>query len=278
MSYTDAAGGRQKEELAQALLKSEIGPKYFRINSECAFACEGKQKMKRAAAIFLTLTALVWPSEFNAKDWRITALPHYPSAEWSRANQSRDEYEVRLVKNMLHVGHAKRRTGDKKEVEGGALIAVNHGEFGGGLYWKKDGVNSTRFISPGNFHTFFEVNNRHYVFEGLAHLSVSNGNICRLALDSGEWRVAEIIKLGDAPYAYAFLDSSTITVVASNKLLDVNLNNRKIKSIVDSAFWSGMYPNSIVNEFSSTQWIGMRGGVLKITRGKKIDLIWFTKK
>jgi hypothetical protein len=103
-----------------------------------------------------------------------------------------------------------------------------------------------------------------YAVEGLAHITLLEGHLIKLVHDSlGIWGAEEVLDLGDAPYAATLGPDGTPFIVTSRRLLALSFPI-ELSVIIDSAFWSCLYPNSVVVSPDSVVYIGMRAGVAAI--------------
>ncbi len=164
------------------------------------------------------------------------------------------------------------------KVENGWLVGFDKGEWGGTLYWfNEDGTHYEKIL-VGNIKNLFDVKGNIYVIEGLAHLSMSNGQIIELVLNENQWTIGKKVDLPHAPDATTIItNDNKFLIVTSHGLLKVD-KNFNIEPLIENGFWSGvLYPNSIlINERHI--YIGMRGGILRIRFDDMHKQEWLTKK
>ena len=145
-------------------------------------------------------------------------------------------------------------------VDDGWLVAFNEGEFGAALYWfSRDGKRNYK-ISDHHIVDFFSLADGLHAIAGLAHLSMSEGTIIRIARPQpkARWHASTVTKLPFAPYAISVRRDGTMLVTLSHSLVSIG-DDRKIATLLPDAPWGGLYPNSSV--LSSDQqklYIGMR--------------------
>jgi hypothetical protein len=162
------------------------------------------------------------------------------------------------------------------KVEDGWIVGFNAGEFGASLWWfAPDGKKWYR-ISNDQVCGFLQTPQGVIALEGLAHLGIDRGKIIRLSRGpNGKWKSELFGDLGQSPRAATFDQRGALVVVTSKRLLRVRLD-KHIDVLLDKAFWSGLYPNSIILDAAGTIYIGMRQGVAKIAQtGAKRTVTWF---
>lgn len=163
------------------------------------------------------------------------------------------------------------------KVDTGWLVGFDKGEWGGNLFWfNEEGTNYEK-IASGNIKNLFEVDGQIFVTEGLAHLSMSDGQIFKVERKNNEWSIEKKVDLPNAPYATTLTKDNEFLIVTSKGLLKVN-KEFKIETLVEEGFWwIYLYPNSILVEGQNI-YIGMRGGVLKTQMDNIENQQWLTKK
>jgi len=164
-----------------------------------------------------------------------------------------------------------------KKVDDGYIIGLNHGEFGGGLWFLSLDGKSTYEIKPSmRIHQFFKFNEKLYVIEGLAHLGINYGNLLELKKDR-VWHVSELVRLPDAP-EFIIPEKNTILVLTSEHLMRLDENENLVEILKAPFNWGMLYPSSAVIE-SNDIYIAMRHGILKISEyGSNPHYEWYIKK
>ncbi|MBB6609961.1 hypothetical protein H7F15_02835 [Pontibacter sp. Tf4] len=165
-----------------------------------------------------------------------------------------------------------------KSVEGGYLVGLNRGEFGGGLLFVSDDGLTTYII--GRFlriKEIFELDSKVYAIEGLAHLGSQTGQIIEIFKGDGIWKYKTLSKLSETPALIAKKDNQPI-IITSQYILRLN-SNLEIEEILKSPFYWGMlYPSSIHFE-NKDIYLAMRKGILKIEDFETAPKYrWFVKK
>lgn len=158
--------------------------------------------------------------------WQVATVPSESEREarmdWLYAAQmSGLEWRVYTKGNTPQAGVRKRRASvylgpftpeaeifrdasARVAVDGGWLIGINQGEFGGGLYWfSRDGKHSYK-ISDHHVVDFFTHPNGVHAIEGWHHIVVGQGSVIRIARPKARsrWQATSVVQLPDAPYCY----------------------------------------------------------------------------
>jgi hypothetical protein len=162
-------------------------------------------------------------------------------------------------------GLTGRRTAAK--IDDGWIVGFDAGEFGAGLWWFSPDGKERYKISDDHILNFIATTSGLIAIEGLEHGTISKGKAIRLSRnEQGHWFAEPLIEFGEAPQVVLKDGDHTILVVTSKRLLRVNFSSKKVDILLDKAFWSGLYPNSIVITPSGTIFIGMRHGIAKIEK------------
>lgn len=167
-----------------------------------------------------------------------------------------------------------------RKVADGYLIGFNNGEFGGGLYWfSADGKQHYEIPASARF-----TENTQYLLmrgpellslRGLAHMSIHTGVLSRLAQDAmGTWKETPLVNLEDTASCYCF-QGPDLWIATHSRLLRISARNQ-LTVAVDKAFWSVLYPNSLIASAPDTFYLGMRAGVARIQLrpGSTPDIRW----
>lgn len=211
----------------------------------------------------------------NSEDWIEIDPPEISSDEWYDANYSHDEYKVEYV-DEIRIGKAELKEFIVYGLSEGTFIGTDHGEWGGKLYfYPSNNIYKAYKVMDGNIVDIIGINNQIMVFEGLAHLTLSEGRMLKLIKKDNKWTALETVNLGDAPYAITKTDDDTIYVVTCSKLLKIK-DEKISENVIDNAFWECLYPNSVICD-KEFVYIGMRKGVAKVNLTTK-KISWIIKK
>src|SRR5690606_35197051 len=110
------------------------------------------------------------------------------------------------------------------KIENGWLVGFDKGEWGGNLFWFNEKGSQYEKITSGNIKNIFEINGKIYVTEGLAHLSMSDGQIFQIERENNKWIIEKKVDLQTAPYATTLTKDNEFLIVTSKSLLKVNKN------------------------------------------------------
>lgn len=135
--------------------------------------------------------------------------------------------------------------------------------------WKQKGGKRIE-IKKGNIVGIFTFEGRILFLEGVAHLDVSEGKLYSLERKGNDFAYIELVDLGDAPQCFTILNRSIVVATFKNFYV---IKDFKIQNQNTSAFWWGLYPNSMAS-IGNDVYIGMRGGVAKIPM-KSLELRFF---
>lgn len=75
------------------------------------------------------------------------------------------------------------------KIENGWLVGFDKGEWGGNLFWFNEEGTKYEKIIDGNIKNIFVINGKIYITEGLAHLSMSYGQIFQIEKENNKWIV-----------------------------------------------------------------------------------------
>jgi hypothetical protein len=170
--------------------------------------------------------------------------------------------------------HGKRTY---QKVENGWLVGFNRGEWGGGLYWFDEKGKNGYLIRYAHVKEIFEIEKEIYVVEGLAHLSVSEGEIFKVKKEKEKWEEEKFMKLDESPQTIILDKDNKFIIVFSNKVSSITIK-KEIKDIMKEQVWEGyIYSNSmIIND--ENLYIGMRSGIIKVNLSHEGKYYWLTNK
>jgi len=201
--------------------------------------------------------AIQIPSNFSEQE-----IPENYSKKWYELNRSSDNYSVKNFQGKLIVEKIKPKSGSELKIKNGKLIGKNHGEWGGELIFQQNDTeyNSVK-IKDGNIVKIFEFQNKIYFIEGLAHLSISEGELYELIFTKDHFEHKKILDFDDAPEAIEITKNKIYIASHKNFYVVENLQKRKI---FEDKFWTSLYPNSIAVFDDDNVFIGMRSGIAKL--------------
>ena len=170
------------------------------------------------------------------------------------------------------------------KVSDGWLLWVNHGEWGGRVEWfSPDGTRHYK-ISNDQIVAYAKTPQGLFAVQGLAHMSIRQGTLLKLDQNAeGVWQAQTVLDLKDAPYAL-WADNGAFLVVTSRQLVRVSPSETPGKAaaaLVPQGFWDYLYPNSLVAAPNGDLFIGMRGGVARLTKSNSAksgayEMRWLT--
>ncbi|RYG24351.1 hypothetical protein EON82_11025 [bacterium] len=188
-------------------------------------------------------------------------------AVWDYAgNYSKLDWRVRRVEHMVHAKLVKerRRAPISLSVEGGTIVAINRGEWGGKLLFRPKGSKREIVVSKDQVVAFVQLPGVLYAVEGLAHLSISRGSIIRIDKTPGGWKTVRIAKLPAAPYAATIRSDGSLIITLSDGVVAYDAR-QGLRRIVGDAPWSGLYPNSSALAADGRHlYVGMRQYVAEV--------------
>ena len=91
--------------------------------------------------IILTLVAILFrfsglAQVYSQNDFKETAVPHFQSNEWFRLDtSSKNFFSVSIIDGHLQITAYKPSAINEYSLANGKLLAINGGEWGGGLYY-----------------------------------------------------------------------------------------------------------------------------------------------
>jgi hypothetical protein len=158
-----------------------------------------------------------------------------------------------------------------QKVDDGWLVGFNDGEFGAALYWFSGNGQMKYKISDDQVVDFIAMPHGIIAIQGLAHLSMSQGSLIRIARDSDRkrWRSTTVQKLTEAPEAFVRLTDGTLIIILSDSLVSLSPQN-KLTTLIKCADWGGLYANSaVLSPDESKVYVGMRQFVGEYDLGSK---------
>lgn len=209
-----------------------------------------------------------------------TEIEPYPSdsKEFSCANMSHDEWEVRIESKKVLIAPAKHRNTATLEMAGGTFTGKDGGEWEGNLVYNEGKESQTLFKE--NISALFSVSKSTVIaFGGLAHLGTDEGYmliISKLPKVFG-WKVEKKVKLPGNPYAVATNGPDSFYFVTGEGLFSIQWKTEKIEKL-KASHMTGIYPNSLVISDDKHVYVGMRHAVAHFIPGTHgYDVKWLVK-
>jgi hypothetical protein len=164
------------------------------------------------------------------------------------------------------------------EVPDGWIIAFDAGEWGGALWWFSPDGTTRRRISDDQVLGFARTEPGLIALEGIAHGVSSKGKVIKLVRSkTGAWVAHPLVDLGFAPMAYYKDSPKSVVVATTDQLVRVHVDRAKLEVLVPNAFWTDLYPTSVIGVKSQMFYIGMRHGVARVERkGSSYEVRWLT--
>jgi hypothetical protein len=196
----------------------------------------------------------IFPNVINLSDIDSTEIN---SSIWFELNYSSEQYKV-ISDGSIIIEKETFKSEINYEIDEGIFKGIDHGEWGGGLYYYSKGSSQSSYtILNENVHGIFSFNGSIYVLTGIAHLSINEGKLYRINKINNKWVVSESFELPEEPETY-FVDKLGVYIVTFDSLCYFNM--KKVYIILSKQFWASLYPSSVII-FEDYIAIGMRGCV-----------------
>ena len=148
------------------------------------------------------------------------------------------------------------------KVNDGYLVAFWRGEFGGSMFWFSNDGTSQYKIPGASAIQFLSRNDEIFAIDGLDHLDMSSGQILKITKVNDKWVANTYVELPFAPYTILLDSKNDFLVVMSSNLIRIT-KKKRIRTILKTDFWQGLYPTSSVIEDNNI-YIGMRKGIYQV--------------
>jgi len=212
--------------------------------------------------LLINLTACSQIQVDIPKNFVETEIPKVSTKKWRVLNHARNEFGVKIINNKLNIEKVKERNTAELKIDGGKLIGINRGEWGGKLSFVPNEKEKNEIeIKQGNIKFIFEFNNKVYFIEGLAHLSYSGGAIFELIRNGENFNYENIMEFDDAPEAFTIYGNKLLIATHQNFYV---VENFEKKLIFENTFWYSLYPNSIAVVDNENVYMGIRSGLVKL--------------
>ena len=198
-----------------------------------------------------------------------TPPPTVRSAAWSKLNYA-PGYAVKNVNGKLVVGKSTEQPSTQLQTADGTFLGRDHGEWGGQLLFQPKAKRSKPIaVKEGNIRLIFQANGQVYFIEGLAHGSENTGTLYQVTGEAPAFTWVKLADFDDAPEAFAVV--GTDVYIAQFHGFTI-LRNLQKEVILERAFWSSLYPNSVAVFNNDEVCIGIRGGYVRLnTRTKALQ-------
>jgi hypothetical protein len=183
---------------------------------------------------------------------------------WNTANRAQSTF-VKLDNSLVITQDEELERSVYFDTGTVKYIGIDHGEWGGGLYLDNYSKNKEPLFSA-NIRALVPINNDLYIVSGLAHMGSRRGAIHVIRNYNIPTKPIQVTLLPDAPQSIALGKSrrgSKAIVIAGYSSLMEFVPDSDLKIMVFDAFWSSLYPSSIV-QIESNYFIGIRSGVAVI--------------
>ena len=214
------------------------------------------------AFLFLSLTACSQVKVDIPENLVESEIPKTYSDEWRKLNYARNEFGVKIIDNKLNIEKVNEKNKAELKIDGGNLIGINRGEWGGKLSFVPNSKDKEEIeIKEGNIKFVFEFKGKIYFIEGLAHLSMSSGALFELKKDGQEFSFEKLMEFDDAPEAFTIYGNKFLIATHQNFYV---VEDFKKELIFENTFWSSLYPNSIAVVDNENVYMGIRSGIVKL--------------
>jgi hypothetical protein len=194
--------------------------------------------------------------------WAVFSSQTPDYATFFCANGSRD-WKVSLDAEKVVISEDRDDSGISRiEYGTGKLEGLDHGEFGGGLWWF-DGASKTK-ISDENVHGFVRTQFGTLAFVGLDHGGLLSGKVLVIGGgDIGPPSPTVLADLGESPQAFALAPDGSVVLVTSTKIH--RIKSPGVIETIRSAKYELLYPTSVAVLRSGVIYVGMRHFVTRLT-------------
>lgn len=203
--------------------------------------------------------------------------PPRTEREWYCANYS-DDLSVVKVGEAVQILAGTHYVQPTLSLPMGTFVGTNGGEFGGQIEWHDRATGLVTTVRRDNPVAFLSQNSRVFVFVGLAHLSMDEGELLELKLSKkGRWTASSLMKLGAAPDAILPLGGSEVLVLTTTGVLKVNLATHRMTRVNRNMQWFLIYANSIA-QLNDSIMIGARRAIVRLRpEGGRLVEEWWVK-
>ncbi len=145
----------------------------------------------------------------------------------------------------------------------GLLVGFDRGEWGGALIWYGNDGKQRKQLIDENLVELLPSDTGLTAFVGLAHLGMDSGRAVEVLETGGGFAVGRSVSLGSAPDAVVREASGSFLVATVKGLVRLPGDFKPVKLL--ESRWGILYPTSIALDAKGTVYVGMRGGVARMT-------------
>ncbi|MCD8740663.1 hypothetical protein LT679_08635 [Mucilaginibacter roseus] len=236
--------------------------------------------------------------------FKIATPPKVNSKEWYKLCSSADNlFSVSIKGGDLTIERGIQKPQREFAFSNGKLIAVNNGEFGGGLYFKPNASFKKDFLINGKEKLLadttvdtrrkqmFSIDKKadsvtgsvllvefgrirailpfkdHWLYtEGMAHMGANYGTLHKLHVDGNNFNTQKLFDLNGCPSAMA-IHNGIIYIATFQGFY--RIRNNKAELILDELFWQGLGVTSIAVKNDKEVYVGISGGYVQIDPDKR---------
>ncbi len=220
--------------------------------------------MKKYLALLLIFTNSVFAEEFDPdKFMQNNGLSLFALEKLGDRQHFENHRFVRVENGELKIGPQGESTNRMSYKEDDILYSgTNNGEWGGKLEVSRGGI--TEELMKGNIVHLLPIQEKLYVIEGLAHLSMSGGSISVLPNRKAPEKPSRITLLPDAP-RLVYVDKTRpdyqpIIIVGPNSVMALSPFEH-LEILHWKAFWSYKLAPTSIARYKDYYFIGLPHGV-----------------
>jgi hypothetical protein len=211
-------------------------------------------------------------------EWHLAEQPPGISVYHSRHDLRRDVLPVERHTELDDKAWASEATRFVVDVEDGWIVALNAGEFGGGLYWiARDGSQVRTLNDWDNVAALVKTTFGVVALTGLDHMMPGKGKALLVKKSrAGIWRSAHLADIGASAHAATAAADGAILVVTRTSL--VKVDRRGNARVLHRGQWSqfftvgsvqsDFYPGSVMTGPAGDIFIGMQAAIVHLTPRK----------
>lgn len=193
-------------------------------------------------------------------------MPPVRDALWERcANAAPDQWAARVVDSLgtieIHPSSERRSDRMSLAIAGGRFVAIDSGEFGGGLTWVP-ALGAPQRLVDGSIPQVARGDDAVYALHDAAMLGRSE--LLRLrAAPPGRWVIDTVAVLPFGANLLAVLPHDTLLVVGYGGVVLLTSSGRMVRTH-GNAVWAGTAPQSVVRDRAGVLYVGMRSAVARL--------------
>jgi hypothetical protein len=247
------------------------------------------------AIIFFSLKCI--GQTYSQSDFTEYPIPKVNSDAWLKLDtSSKGSFMVLEVNGQLRITKDSTLAGKEYAISGGRLLALDLGEWGGGLFFKPDDSLRQSFLvnnKPVNVDNQLEhydwilhnypvyvrnlIKGKHLLIAGANTQSLvpckkewlftqgmlvgpNHGWLSQLVMQNDSFTVTKLVDLDAAPKVITVYNDK-VFVVTDNGFY--RISGGKKETVLDNLFWAGLNPNSIAVVDENHIYVGMHCGYAK---------------